>query len=272
MRGHMIPNLTILSLILSPSGIELSLSMACFTEIFRCWGIKNESSIPEGLNIKERIVKFGIMWPCTYATHHHAKPHLRLLSTEGCPASCGPAWSTEKFEAAILHGPHILAKFIKARTALRSEAHTKVQNGFAKTLKYKTIKDRLPPTLKVSPASCIPQKIHQYRVILDLSFRILLNSKYLSLVNYSMVKIAPQDSMGQLGSTRKRLVAVMAYNYNLEFPFLFTNIDISDRFWCLVVSHIQVWNLCYVLPATDGRQVSLGETELVVPTALQMGW
>ena len=78
--------------------------------------------------------------------------------------------------------------------------------------------------------------------------------------------------MGKLGSTRKRLVAVMAYNYNLEFPFLFTNIDISDRFWCLVVSHIQVWNLCYVLPATDGRQVSIGEMEIVVPTALQMGW
>ena len=35
-----------------------------------------------------------------------------------------------KIEASILHGTHIPAKSIGARTALRSEAHTKVQNGF----------------------------------------------------------------------------------------------------------------------------------------------
>ena len=58
--------------------------------------------------------------------------------------------------------------------------------------------------------------------------------------------------MGQLGSTMKRLVAVITDNYNMYFPFLFTKLDISDGFWCLVVSHIQAWNLCYVLPVTGG--------------------
>ena len=78
--------------------------------------------------------------------------------------------------------------------------------------------------------------------------------------------------MGQLGSTMKHLVTVMADNYNLDSPFIFTKLDIADRFWRLVVSHIQSYNLCYVLPATDGRKFSLGETELVVSTELQMGW
>ena len=78
--------------------------------------------------------------------------------------------------------------------------------------------------------------------------------------------------MGQLGSTLKRLVTVMANNYNLDSPFLFTKIDIADGFWRLVVSHLQAWNFCYVLPIANGLQVSLGETELMVPTALQMGW
>ena len=78
--------------------------------------------------------------------------------------------------------------------------------------------------------------------------------------------------MGQLGSTLKRLVAVMADNYNLNLPFLFTKLDIAEGFWRLVVSHLQAWNFCYVLPAIDGLKVSLGETELVVPTELQMGW
>ena len=46
----------------------------------------------------------------------------------------------------------------------------------------------------------------------------------------------------------------MADNYNMEFPFLFANIDIDDGFWRLVVSHIQAWNLYYILPANDGSQ------------------
>ena len=78
--------------------------------------------------------------------------------------------------------------------------------------------------------------------------------------------------MGQLGSTLKRLVAVMVDNYNPDFLFLFTNIDIADGFWHLVISHLQAWNFCYVLPDADGWHVSLGETELVVPKDLQMGW
>ena len=234
--------------------------------------INNKSSIPEGLNIKDRIFKMELMWPRTYATLHHAKPLLQSFSTEGCPVNCGPTWSTEKIEAAVIQRPHMSSKSIEARTALRLEAHTKVNNGFAKILKYKTIKDRLPPTLKVSPTSCILHKSRQYCVILDLSFRLRLNDKYLSLVNYATVKTAPQESMGQLGSTLKRLVAVMVDNYNLDFPFFFTKLNISDGCWRLVVSHLQVCNFYYVLPATDGQQVSLGKTKTVVPTALQMGW
>ena len=76
-----------------------------------------------------------------------------------------------------------------------------------------------------------------------------------------MVKTAPQESMDQLGSTLKHIIAVMVDNYNTDFPFLFTKLNISDGFWRLVVSHFQAWNLCYVvLPNTDGSQVSLGKT------------
>ena len=74
--------------------------------------------------------------------------------------------------------------------------------------------------------------------------------------------------MGKLGSTLKLLVVVMADKYNLDLPFLFTKLNITEGFWRLVVSHLQAWNLFYFLPVTDGRQVSLGKTELVVPTAL----
>ena len=81
----------------------------------------------------EILVKMGLMWPRTYATHHRAKPLLQSLYTEDCPVNCVPEWSTEKIEAAILHRPHMSTKSIEARTALRLEMHTKVQNGFEKT-------------------------------------------------------------------------------------------------------------------------------------------
>ena len=135
-----------------------------------------------------------------------------------------------------------------------------------KILKYKTIKDRLPPTIKVSPSACIPHKIRQYHVIPDICFYLHVNGKYLSLVNDTTVKTDPQESMGQLGSTLKRPVSFMADNYNLDSPFIITKLDIANSFWYLVVSHIQAWNLCYFLSAFNVWPVSLGNTELVVPT------
>ena len=158
--------------------------------------INNERSIRKGLNIRDVIGKLGLMWLHTYATHHCEKPLLQPLYTQGCPVICGPAWSTEEIESAIIHGPHMLAKSIESRTALRSEAHTKVQNGFAKILKYTKIKNRLPPTLEVYPEVCIPHKICQYRVILDLYSRLYVNGKYLSSVKNANPKTAPQRVNG----------------------------------------------------------------------------
>ena len=64
----------------------------------------------------------------------------------------------------------------------------------------------------------------------------------------------------------------MADNCDLEFPFLFTKLEIDDGFWRLVVSHLQAWNFYCAPSAADGRPVSLGKSELFVPTALKMGW
>ena len=51
----------------------------------------------------------------------------------------------------------------------------------------------------------------------------------------------------------------MAYKYNLDFPFLFSEIDIADNLLYLVVSHLQAWSFYYVLPVSDGQPVSLGK-------------
>ena len=156
-----------------------------------------------------------------------------------------------------MHVFHTCSKSTDVRTALRSEAQNKVQNGLSGIFKYKTIKYRLTPTLKVSPVVYIPHKSHIYCVILDLSFCLCVNGKYLSLVYYDTVKTSPQQSMGHLGSTLKWLITLMADNYDLEFPLIFTKLDIAEGFWWLVVSHLQVWNFCCVLHGADGWPVSL---------------
>ena len=58
---------------------------------------------------------------------------------------------------------------------------------------------------------------------------------------------------------------------NLYLPSLFTDINSANEFWRLVVAHLQAWKFCYLIPTTDGRQVSLGKTEHVVTTELLMG-
>ena len=72
----------------------------------------------------------------------------------------------------------MLSKSTDARTSLRLELQTKAQSGFAKITKYKKIKDRLLPTLKVSPAACNLHKSRQYSIIIDLSLRLHVNGKY----------------------------------------------------------------------------------------------
>ena len=64
----------------------------------------------------------------------------------------------------------------------------------------------------------------------------------------------------------------MADNYYLDFPFIFSKLNIAGGFWRLVVLHLQAWDFYYVRPGSDVWTVYLGETEFVAPTALQMGW
>ena len=52
----------------------------------------------------------------------------------------------------------------------------------------------------------------------------------------------------------------MEDNYDLDLPFIFTNLDTANGFWNLVVSHLQEWSFYYVPPEAYGRPVALGES------------
>ena len=117
----------------------------------------------------------------------------------------------------------------------------------------------------------IPHKSRLFRCILDLSFQLHHKGKIFGSVNEGTVKLAPQNSMSQLGDVLWRLVYTMAENYNVKKPFVFTKLDVKDGFWRLSVNDDDAWNFCYVLPPLPSPE-DIDETEIVVPNCLQMGW
>ena len=102
--------------------------------------IKNEIAIPDGLQIKEKLGKQGLMWPRTHSLHHAAAPLLQGYATNGCPVNCGNPWTQEQIEAALQKGPHSSALTQEARKSLRAETLDKVEQGFVHVLKYRDIK------------------------------------------------------------------------------------------------------------------------------------
>ena len=235
--------------------------------------IEIEECIPTELPIKENIgKKKGLMWPRTYAMNHQAKELLDTYSEIGCPVDCGKEWSIDHIKAALLHGPHKSAQSKDATKALHNETESKIQNGFAKIIKFGDIKNNIPTNLKISPVACIPHKSKKYRVILDLSFKLKINNIEFPSVNETTIKKAPQESMVQLGQCVKRIIATMAENYDKKRPFKFCKLDIKDGFWRMIVNEKDAWNFCYVLPPKHGQQHNIDDIQIVVPNSLQMGW
>lgn len=85
-------------------------------------------------------------------------------------------------------------------------------------------------------------------------------------VNSATTKLAPQQTMGKLGSVVKRIVTTMADHFDPTKPFVFTKLDIKDRFWQMAVSDSDAWNFCYALPSKP--QQTLEDTLIVVPNSL----
>ena len=233
--------------------------------------IHNNQDIPTEIPIKQKIGKFGLMWPRKFALDHPAKNLLSSYAEQGCPVDCGPNWTRQHIEIALQRGPHISAKQKQAAKQLQLETAEKIKHGYARTIKWKTIKDCIPEKLKISPIAMIPHKSRKFRAILDLSFNLFHKGRKYTSVNETTNKKSKSESMTQLGQTIKRIVATMAKNHNPSKPFKFAKIDIKDGFWRMAVNDENAWNFCYVLPETTSTN-SIDDITIVVPNSLQMGW
>ena len=64
-----------------------------------------------------------------------------------------------------------------------------------------------------------------------------------------------------------RIIEALATALLSEEPIQFSELDIKDEFWRMVCAVGEEYNLAYVLPNHPKSP-----TELVIPSALQMGW
>jgi len=174
-------------------------------------------SIPDEIPVKQTIGKSDLMRPNPpYGVSHNAIPLLEGYANDGCPVQCGPPWSRDTVELLLKRGPHRSALKRKAIIQLRAETEEKINNGYARVVKWEDIKNDMPVNLKISPVAMIPHASKPYRCILDLSFSLTAHGRQYQSVNDATTPLAPPAAMSQLGHALKRVIATMAENYNLS--------------------------------------------------------
>ena len=209
----------------------------------------------------------GLMMPRQRALEHPAAPLLLEYARRGCPVDVGRDWTVEEMDAAVARGPHTSALAPDAIDQIQQEAREKQAQGFATIHRWDDLRRNPPSALKLSPLAMIPHKSRKYRAILDLSFALTIAGHALPSVNEATKNMAPEDAINQIGSVLPRIIEAMAAAPIEGGDIMFSKLDISDGFWRMVCEEGQEWNFAYVLPAHPGSPV-----EIVVPSALQMGW
>ncbi len=235
--------------------------------------LKEDPNVPSEIpGMQETAGKFGLMFPRTYAKCHEAAAMLEQWANEGCPVDAGEHWTIEQILAALIRGPHKSAYQKGAVEFLRKETVEKCKHGYARVVRWKDIKDKLPKNFKISPIAMVPHKSKLFRAILDLSFRLRKSDgTYWESVNSGTRKQAPPSAMRQLGHCVRRIIAMMADHFDTNLPFYFAKLDVKDGFWRMAVNDEDAWNFCYVLPSLNDTK-DIDEIEIVVPNSLQMGW
>ena len=209
----------------------------------------------------------GLVFPRWRARRHPTANLLLQYAQVRCPVSVGPDWNPDEMEAAVSKGPHSSALEDDAISKIQIEAREKSAQDFATIMRWDDIKHNPPSNLKISSLAMIPHKSRKYRAIFDLSFLLKVTGWDLTSVNEATKETAPAEALEQLGMVMPRIIKALATAPVSEDPIHFVKLDIKDGFWRIVFEVGEEWNLAYVLPNRPEAP-----TELVIPSALQIGW
>jgi hypothetical protein len=207
------------------------------------------------------------MCPAGLAMRHPVADTLLEWAQLGCPTKTGQPRTQADMEEAIARGPHQLAPTPEAIKHFAQEVEEKVRTNQARVVEWDTIKASPPTNLKVSLIVAIPHKSKAYWSILDLSFRLKLQSGGIRLaVNDTTTKTAPGGAIDQIGDCLSRIIHAFA-EADDDATIFMAKWDIKDGFWRMDCREGKEWNFAYVLPQHEGQPV-----RLVIPTLLQIGW
>jgi hypothetical protein len=190
---------------------------------------------------------------------------------EGIEVDCGPDWSWDTIETAIVRGPHPTAHTPDAIALFKEDIEYQVNAGFCKVLLWDDVKRLRPHNLKISPVALIPQVGRRGRIILDLSIPVYHEVNGVvtvtqQSVNDSTVLTASTVPVKEIGKVLPRHLKYMR-DTPAGLHILFSKLDISDGFWRLVVKEADAFNFAFVLPQPAGKPC-----RVVIPEAVQMGW
>jgi hypothetical protein len=153
------------------------------------------------------IVYRNKMCPAGIAMAHPTGDLLAEWSQLGFPTKTGRPWSKQEMWEAVAEGPHQSSLLPEALAHFAEESVEKVQAVQAKLVLWDDIKDDSPTQLNILPIAAITHKLKALCFIFDLSSHLWLkHESFLELVNDSMVKLAPQGALDQLGHALSRII------------------------------------------------------------------
>ena len=86
----------------------------------------------------------SLIYPTGPALNHPAADVLLTFGTNGCPVECGPQWTPQQIQDAIDYAAHPSAQVPDAAAQLRQETLEKIQQGYARLVKWEDIKANPP--------------------------------------------------------------------------------------------------------------------------------
>jgi hypothetical protein len=210
------------------------------------------------------------MQPQPLAEVHLFAPTLRKWQ-QGIPVDFGLDWDWSVIEAAVEHGPHPTARTPKLIALFVKDIEYQIKAGFCRVFPWEELKRCLPANLKISPVAVVPQVGRRGLTVFNLLFSVYqkINGVVTVMqesVNESTVLKAPSEAVKEI---EKVFPCLLQYMRDMPegLHILFSKLDISDKFWRLVVQEADSYNFAYVLPQQDGEPI-----QIVVLSAVQMGW
>jgi hypothetical protein len=174
-------------------------------------------------------------------------------------------------EAVVERGPHPMTRTPESIALFVEDIEYQIKAGFCRVFPWEELKRCLPANLKISPVGVVPQVGRRGQIILDLLFPVYqkINGVVTEMqesVNQSTVLKAPSEAVKGIGKVFPHLLQYMRDTPE-GLHILFSKLDISDGFWCLVVQEADSYNFAYILLQQDREPI-----QIVVPSVVQMGW